>query len=41
MIAQYLGFDSDYIIIGLAVVCIILFIMPMVNMALSRKLAMN
>ena len=38
MIAQYLGFDSDYIIIGLAAVCMILLIMIIVNMAQISKL---
>ena len=32
MISQYLGFDSDYIILGLAGFCIILFILVIVNM---------
>lgn len=38
MIAQYLGFDSDYMIIGLAAVCMILLIMIIVNMAQISKL---
>lgn len=38
MISQYLGFDSDYIIIGLAAVCIILFILVIVNMVQTSKL---
>lgn len=38
MISKYLGFDSDYIIIGLAAVCIILFILVIVNMAQTKKL---
>lgn len=38
MISEYLGFDSDYIIIGLAAVCLILFIMTIVNMAKTSKL---
>lgn len=38
MIAQYLGFDSDYIIIGLAAVCIILLVMMIVNMVQTSKL---
>lgn len=38
MIAQYLGFDSDYIIIGLAAVCMILLIMMIVNMVQTSKL---
>lgn len=38
MIAKYLGFDSDYIIIGLAVICIILLIMIIVNLVETNKL---
>ena len=38
MITQYLGFDSDYIIIGLAAVCMILLIMMIVNMVQTSKL---
>ena len=38
MIAQYLGFDSDYIIIGLAAVCVILLVMMIVNMVQTSKL---
>lgn len=38
MIAQYLGFDSDYIIIGLAAFVIILLIMIIVNMVQISKL---
>lgn len=38
MISKYLGFDSDYIIIGLAAVCIILFILVIVNMVQTKKL---
>lgn len=38
MISQYLGFDSDYIIIGLAVFCIILLILVIVNLSQTRKL---
>lgn len=33
MIAEYLGFDSDYIIIGMLAVILIMFIMLIVNMA--------
>ena len=33
MISEYLGFDSDYIILGLAAFCVILFILTVVNMA--------
>ena len=38
MISQYLGFDSDYIILGLAGFCIILFILVIVNMAQTSKM---
>ena len=38
MISQYLGFDSDYIIIGLSAVVLILFILIIVNIAQMRKL---
>ncbi len=38
MIAEYLGFDSDYIIIGLAVVVLIIFILMIVNIVQMRKL---
>ena len=38
MISQYLGIDSDYIILGLAGVCIILFILVIVNMAQTSKM---
>ncbi len=38
MISQYLGFDSDYIIIGLAAVVLILLILTIVNVAQMRKL---
>ena len=38
MISQYLGFDSDYIIIGLAAVCIILFMLVIVKMVQTSKL---
>lgn len=38
MISQYLGFDSDYIILGLAGFCIILFILVIVNMAQTSKI---
>lgn len=38
MISEYLGFDSDYIIIGLAAVVLILLIMTIVNIAQMRKL---
>ena len=38
MIAEYLGFDSDYIIIGLAAVVLIIFILMIVNIVQMRKL---
>lgn len=38
MISEYLGFDSDYIIIGLAAVVLILLILTIVNVAQMRKL---
>lgn len=38
MISQFLGFDSDYIIIGLAAFCLILLILVIVNMAQTSKL---
>lgn len=38
MISQYLGFDSDYIIIGLIVFCIILLILVIVNFSQTKKL---
>ncbi len=38
MISQYLGFDSDYIIIGLTVICLILFILVIVNITQISKL---
>ena len=38
MISQYLGFDSDYIILGLAGFCIILFILVIVNMVQTSKM---
>lgn len=41
MISQYLGFDSDYIIIGLAAFVIILFILYLVNIIQMRKLKKN
>lgn len=41
MISQYLGFDSDYIIIGLAAFVIILFIMVIVNIVQMKKLKKN
>ena len=41
MISQYLGFDSDYIIIGLLAAVIILLIMTLVNIVQMRKLKKN
>ena len=41
MIAQYLGFDSDFIIIGLAVVVLILMILIIVNIVQISKLKKN
>ena len=38
MISQYLGFDSDYIILGLAGFCLILFLLVIVNMAHTSKM---
>lgn len=38
MISQYLGFDSDYIILGLAGFGIILFILVIVNMVQTSKM---
>ena len=41
MIAQYLGFDSDYIIIGLAALILILMILMIVNVVQMSKLKKN
>lgn len=38
MISQYLGIDSDYVIIGLAAVSVILFILVIVNLAQISRL---
>lgn len=38
MISEYLGFDSDYIIIGLAAVVLILLILTIINISQMRKL---
>ena len=38
MIAEYLGFDSDYIIIGLVAVCLILLICVIINFVQMHKL---
>ncbi len=41
MIAQYLGFDSDYIIIGLTALVCMLFLLTIVNIVQMRKLKKN
>ena len=41
MIAQYLGFDSNYIIIGLAALVVILMILMIVNVVQMSKLKKN
>lgn len=41
MISEYLGFDSDYIIIGLTAVVLILIILIIVNMVQMRNLKKN
>lgn len=41
MISQYLGFDSDYIILGLTAVVLLLFILIIVNIAQMKKLKKN
>ena len=41
MIAQYLGFDSDYIIIGLTALVLILIILMIVNIVQMKKLKKN
>ena len=41
MIAEYLGFDSDYIIIGLAALVLILIILMIVNIVQMSKLKKN
>ena len=41
MISKYLGFDSDYIIIGLCGVLLILFILTIVNIVQMKKLKKN
>lgn len=41
MISQYLGFDSDYIIIGLAAALLLLLILTIANMAQMCKLKKN
>lgn len=41
MISEYLGFDSDYIIIGLAAVVVLLLILTIVNISQMKKLKKN
>ena len=41
MIAEYLGFDSDYLIIGLAALVLILIILMIVNVVQMSKLKKN
>ncbi|MGN0364733.1 MAG: DUF4446 family protein [Suilimivivens sp.] len=41
MISEYLGFDSDYIIIGLVAVVFILFMMIAINLCQMKKLKKN
>lgn len=41
MISQYLGFDSDYIIIGLTAAVLILLILFIINICQMRKLKKN
>ena len=41
MISEYLGFDSDYVIIGLCGVLLILFISTIVNIVQMKKLKKN
>jgi len=41
MISQYLGFDSDYIIIGLTVLVVVLLILVIVNIAQTKSLKKN
>ena len=38
MISEYLGIDSDYIIIGLAAICLILLVLVIINMVQTSKL---
>ena len=38
MISKYLGIDSDYIIIGLAAICLILLVLVIINMVQTSKL---
>ena len=41
MIAKYLGFDSDYIIIGLVAVCVIMLVVMIINIVQTKKLKKN
>ncbi len=41
MISEYLGFDSDYIIIGLTVLVLVLIILMIVNVVQMKKLKKN
>ena len=41
MISQYLGFDSDYIILGLLALVLILIILMIVNVVQMKKLKKN
>lgn len=41
MISKYLGFDSDYVIIGLVAFALIIFILYIVNIVQMRKLKKN
>lgn len=41
MISQYLGIDSDYIIIGIAAIVLLLFILYIINIIQMRKLKKN
>jgi len=41
MISEYLGFDSDYVILGLAVLVLVLLILWIVNISQIRSLKKN
>ena len=41
MISQYLGIDSDYIIIGIAAIVLLLFILYIINIVQMKKLKKN
>ncbi len=41
MIARYLGFESDYVIIGLTVVVLLLFILYIINIVQMKRLKKN